>query len=94
MSKVLEKHIYSLIIDHLTEHQLLSDAQWGFLPGRSTVSALLSTVHQWFKILEEGKEVCAVFLDFRKAFDSVPHIPLLEKLQHIGLDACTFNNVD
>ena len=86
ISKVLEKHIYSLIVNHLTEHQLLSDAQWGFLPGRSTVSALLSTVHQWFKLLEDGKDVCAVFLDFRKAFDSVPHIPLIEKLQHIDLD--------
>ena len=49
--------------------------------------ALLSTVHHWFELLEDGKEVCAVFLDFKKAFDSVPHIPLLEKLQRIGLDA-------
>ena len=51
-----------------------------------TISALLSTVHQWFKLLEDGKDVCAVFLDFRKAFDSVPHIPLIEKLQRIDLD--------
>ena len=87
LSKVLEKHIYSLIVDFLAEHHLLSDAQWGFLPGRSTVSALLSTVHHWFELLEDGKEVCVVFLDFKKAFNSVPHIPLLEKLQRIGLDA-------
>ena len=87
LSKVLEKHIYSLIVNFLAEHHLLSDAQWDFLPGRSTVSALLSTVHHWFELLEDGKEVCAVFLDFKKAFDSVPHIPLLEKLQRIGLDA-------
>ena len=53
------------------ERGILSDSQWGFLPGRSTVSALLSTVHHWFQLLEEGKEVCAVFFDFRKAFDSV-----------------------
>ena len=87
LSKILEKHIYSLIAKHLSEHCPLSDAQWGFIPGRSTVSALLSTVHHWFQLLEDGKEVCAIFLDFKKAFDSVPHIPLVEKLQHIGLNA-------
>ena len=31
-------------------------------------------------------EVCVVFFDVRKAFDSVPHIPLLEKLSEIGLN--------
>ena len=44
-------------------------------------------MHHWFQLLEDGKEVCAIFPDFKKAFDSVPHIPLVEKLQHIGLNA-------
>ena len=86
LSKFLENHVHSLITSHLLERCILSDSQWGFLPGRSTVSALLSTVCHWFQLFEEGKEVFAVFQDFRKAFDSVPHGLLIQKLYHIGLD--------
>ena len=85
LSKVLEKHISSLVQDHLEEHHPLSDCQWGCRPGRSTVTALLSTTHCWFQDLDSGKEISATFLDFKKAFDSVPHAPLIEKLQGTGL---------
>ena len=51
----------------------LSQTQWGFQPGKSTVTALLSTTHGWLTTLEEGKEIGAVFLDLQKAFESVPH---------------------
>ena len=85
LSKVLEKHIYELIFNHLTQYYPLSDCQWGFRAGRSTVSALLVTVHDWLQLMESGKDICAVFLDYRKAFDSVPHAPLMRKLQDIGL---------
>lgn len=73
--KYWKKHIYGLIVCHLEEFCPLSDSQWGFRPGRSTVAALLSTTHDWFQLLESGKDICAVFLDYRKAFDSVCHTP-------------------
>ena len=38
------------------------------------------------KAVEDGKEVCAVFFDFRKAFNSIPHVPLMYKLVALGLD--------
>ena len=76
---------FSLLVEHLAEHYPLSDCQWGFRPGRSTVSALLSTVHEWLELLESGREICAIFLDYKKAFDSVPHAPLIDKLSKIGL---------
>ena len=85
LSKVLEKHIHTLMFNHLKQHYPLSDCQWGFRNGRSTVSALLSTIHYWLQLMESGMDVCAVFLDYRKAFDSVPHAPLMKKLQDIGL---------
>ena len=53
----------------------------GFRSGRSTVTALLSVTQEWFSALECGQELCAVFFDYQKAFDSVPHLPLLEKLE-------------
>ena len=85
LSKALEKHIYELIFNHLTQYYPLSDCQWGFRACRSTVSALLVTVHNWLQLMESGKDVCAVFLDYRKAFDSVPYARLMRKLQDIGL---------
>ena len=80
---MLEKHIHSLILSHLKDFHPLSDCQWGFRPGHSTVTALLSTIHEWLQLLEAGMDICAVFLDYRKAFDSVPHAPLIGKLVDI-----------
>ena len=86
LSKVLERHFYLLIREHLTTSHSVSNCQWGFQPNKSTISALLHTSHQWLQHLERGEEIGAVFFDFRKAFDSVPHSPLLSKLHAIGLD--------
>ena len=60
--------------------------QWGFRSGRSTVSALLDVTHKWLQSMDIGKEVCAVFFDLRRAFDSVPHRSLLEKLKATGIN--------
>ena len=79
VSKILERHIYNLIMDHLRHYHLLSVSQWGFLEGRSTVTALLHVTHQWLQALEDGRDVCTVFFDFRKTFDSVPHVLLMKK---------------
>ena len=50
------------------------------------VIALLYCINEWFKALEDKKKVSAVFFDLKKAFDSIPHAPLLSKLNAIGLD--------
>ena len=63
----------------------LVNMQWGFRAGRSTVSALLSTATHWFELLDAGKDIYAVFFDYRKAFDTVPHRPLLKKLVALNL---------
>ena len=86
LSKLLERHVYGLIFYHLRDNCPISSRQWGFLPGRSSVSALLSVTHEWLKNLEDGNEVCSVYFDLRKAFDSVPHRLLLQKLSDIQLD--------
>ena len=86
LSKVLERHFHSLITDYLSTHHPLANCQWGFQPGKSTVSALLHTTHEWFQLLENGAEIGAIFFDFKKAFDTVPHLPLLSKLEKTGLD--------
>ena len=83
---MLERHISSILLSHLSNICPISDNQWGFTPKKSTTTALLSVIHDWHQHLEHGNEVCAVFFDIRKAFDSVPHRPLVHKLEELGVD--------
>ena len=53
---------------------------------RSSTSALIDVLHDWFKALDDGFEVCVIFFDVQKAFDSVPHIPLIQKLANININ--------
>ena len=82
ISKVLEKHVHSLLYDFCLSNSLISNFQFGFLPGRSTVFALLYSTHTIHSILDSNPAVCGVFLDLNKAFDSVPHQPLLASSLH------------
>ena len=77
--------IHFLITEHLSSCHPISESQWGFQVGKSTVSALLATTHDWLQHLEAGQDVCAVFFDLKKAFDSVPHRSLLDKLKLLNL---------
>ena len=67
LSKVLERHVHNIISQHLAQHHPLSNSQWGFQSGKSTVSALLttiiSTMDSWLRTIEEGGDVGAVFFD-------------------------------
>ena len=90
-SKILERHVSSILIDYINDNHLLENSQWGFLAGKSTTTTLLSVVHDWHLHLEAKSDVCAVFFDLRKAFDSVPHRPLLHKLENLGIDKFLLN---
>ena len=56
----------SCIYEHLSDHQELSDSQWGFRSGRSTVTALLSVTQEWLTALECSQELCDVFSTIKK----------------------------
>ena len=69
----------------LKANNILSDKQFGFRGGRSTVLQLLNVVDHWSKILDNGGTVVAIYCDFQKAFDTVPHNRLNHLLTFYGL---------
>ena len=58
-------------MEEINRQNPISDNQWGFTQGKSTVGALLTAVDNWHQSLEAKMDVCAVFFDLKKAFDSV-----------------------
>ena len=85
LSKLLEKHMRDLLIHHFQSFYPLSAQQWGFTQGKSTTGALLAATDHWHNLLDAGLEICTVFFDYSKAFDTVPHRCLLQKLESINV---------
>ena len=83
--KVMERIICKQLISTLERSGRISDNQFGFRANRSTVTLLLSVIHDWSLCLERRSSIHCVFLDFAKAFDLVPHEHLLLKLQCLGI---------
>ena len=84
-SKVLESLVRDALLEHFAMTGLLTDCQHGFRPGRSCATQLLCTPEDWTRLMEEGEPVDVAYLDFRRAFDSVPHLRLLQKLHDMGI---------
>jgi hypothetical protein len=80
--------IYEQIVrTHIFQHVLsaISIKQHGFLPGRSCLSNLLESMDIINNMIAEGECVDIFYLDFQKAFDTVPHYRLLTKLSSFGI---------
>ena len=56
------------------------------MESRSTISALIKVIDDWSQALDQGREVCVIFFDVSKAFDKVPHLPLLQQMEEINLN--------
>ena len=79
--KVFETFIKNALSNHLLNNDILSNVQYGFVSGRNTISQLLTTLNDWMFDLDNDRSVDAAYMDFRKAFDTVPHQRLIKKLQ-------------
>ena len=71
---------------HLSHNvHVLYENQFGFRQGHSTHHALITLVDTITKSLDNGDTEIGVFLDLKKAFDTVDHALLMKKLYHIGI---------
>ena len=87
--KVMEQIISGEIARHVHGVQGIRPSQHGFMKGRSCLTNLISFYDWVTRLVDEGKAVDVVYLDFSKAFDTVSHRLLLGKLAACGLDRYT-----
>ena len=70
---------------YLELHDIIYPKQFGFRAGFSTTHSLISITETIKKTLDEKKYRCGVFIDLKKAFDTVNHGILVQKLEHYGI---------
>ena len=84
IAKVFESIVHQQLYAYLEENNFLKE-QAGFRPNRSTQDILLKTIDVWKIALDDGQIVAAVLIDLSKAFDSIIHNLLLQKLHIYGI---------
>ena len=70
---------------HFNSNNLLTNEQSGFRILHSTLTCLLKSPDDWYSGLDNGQLVGLVLIDLKKAFDTVDHNILCQKLEHYGL---------
>ena len=68
-------------------YSLLSNFQFDFAKGRSTCLQLLKILNDWTESIENGKFSDCIYLDYQKAFDTVPHQRLLSKIKSYNINS-------
>ena len=77
--------MYSRLYDYLVKFGILYSYQFGFQKNKSTYMAIICLMDKFIKALENGEIGIAIFIDFRKAFDTVDHSILMDKLYFYGI---------
>jgi hypothetical protein len=87
----MESCIRDVVVDHLVNNSLIKDSQHGFMRRKSCTTNLLEFLENLTKVQDDGDPIDAIYLDFAKAFDKVPHRRLLAKLKAHSVDGKVLN---
>jgi sarcosine oxidase/L-pipecolate oxidase len=79
ISKIFERSVFNQLYEFLNANNLLYKYQFGFCPKYSTLAALIQMCDAWYENMDNGELNGVVFIDIRKAFDSINHNILLRK---------------
>ena len=85
ISKLFEKLVFNQLYHYMKENSLFTFDQSGFLRLHSTLTCLLKMSDDWYNGLDLSKLVGLVFIDLKKAFDTVDHDILCKKLELYGV---------
>ncbi len=85
LCKIMETIVKENLMRHLEDNNLIKDTQHGFLKGKSCATNLIEFMERLTKIVDKGSKADIFYLDFAKAFDKVPHMRLLAKLEAKGV---------
>jgi len=89
VSKILERCVHDQLMEHLENHNLLTASQFGFRKKRSTEHASVYFTDQIRKAMDNGLLTGAIYIDLSKAFDTISHSTLIEKLPDFGVTGIT-----
>ena len=90
-SKIIERIMYNRLYSFLTKHNIISEKQYGFRKKYATYMALIDLVDKISSNFDEKKYTVGVFLDLSKAFDTIDHTILINKLQCYGVRGSACN---
>ena len=85
ISKIIEKVIYQQMYSFFQQNELFYDSQYGFRTNHSTEHAALELADRILYSLDHNETPLSIFLDLSKAFDTLDHNILLNKLKHYGI---------
>ena len=94
LCKFCERILHSIILTHLANHKIRSDAQHGFRKRRSCDIQHLLALNDFARGLEDKTQTDIIFLGFAKAFDKVSHQGLLQKAYYYGNRGHTFKWIE
>lgn len=92
--KILEKFIHTNLMTYLNTNDILFDKQYGFRPGLSTTDAIATLIDDIGLALNSGRLTIATFIDFSKAFYTLDHGLLLERINELHPSNNTFRSFD